>query len=286
MQRIRSRTFRAVLAEGRAVRAAGVHDALGAMLAEQAGFAAVWASGLGISASRCVPDASLLTMTEYLQAAVQMQRQVSIPVVADCDSGFGNNLNITHMVHEYEAAGITAVCVEDKQYPKRNSFAPGNQDLVDTAAFADKIAIAKRAQSDEDFFVIARTEALISGLGVDEALNRGYAYAAAGADAMLVHSKQPTSAEVHAFLEQWDGRVPVVVVPTTYPDWHFDDAVKAGASMVIYANQGLRATIEALRTTFDSIITHGSSADLEVDLASVNDVFELQRLRQWLELER
>ncbi|MFF3570926.1 isocitrate lyase/phosphoenolpyruvate mutase family protein [Nocardia jiangxiensis] len=286
MQRIRNRTFRAVLAEGRAVRAAGVHDALGAMLAEQAGFAAVWASGLGISASRCVPDASLLTMTEYLQAAVQMQRQVSIPVVADCDSGFGNNLNITHMVHEYEAAGITAVCVEDKQYPKRNSFAPGNQDLVDTAAFADKIAIAKRAQSDEDFFVIARTEALISGLGVDEALNRGYAYAAAGADAMLVHSKQPTSAEVHAFLEQWDGRVPVVVVPTTYPDWHFDDAVKAGASMVIYANQGLRATIEALRTTFDSIITHGSSADLEVDLASVNDVFELQRLRQWLELER
>jgi phosphoenolpyruvate phosphomutase len=286
MRRITNRTFRDVLAQGRAVRAAGVHDALGAVLAEQAGFAAVWASSLGISAARCLPDASLLTMTEYLQAAVQMQRRVSIPVVADCDTGFGDNLNIAYLVHEYEAAGISAVCIEDKHYPKMNSFAPGSHDLLDTAAFARKISIAKQVQSGDDFFVIARTEALISGLGVDEALNRGYAYAEAGADALLVHSKQRTSAEVQAFLEQWDGRTPVVVVPTTYPDWHFDDAVKAGVSMIIYANQGLRATIDALRSTFDTIITHGSSADLEAGLASLTDVFELQRLRQWQELEQ
>ncbi len=286
MRRITNRTFREVLAEGQAVRAAGVHDALGAMLAEQAGFAAVWASSLGISAARCLPDASLLTMTDYLQAAVQMQRRVGIPVVADCDTGFGNNLNIAYLVHEYEAAGISAVCIEDKHYPKMNSFAPGNHDLLETTAFARKISIAKRVQSGDDFFVIARTEALISGLSVDEALNRSYAYAEAGADALLVHSKHRTSAEVQAFLEQWDGRKPVVLVPTTYPGWHFDDAVKAGASVIIYANQGLRATIDALRATFHAIITHGSSADLEADLASLNDVFELQRLRQWQELER
>lgn len=286
MQRTTNATFRAALTEGRTLRTAGAHDALGAMLAEQAGFGAVWASGLGISAARGVPDASLLTMPDLLQAAVQMQRRVRIPVVADCDSGFGNNLNITYLVHEYEAAGISAVCIEDKQYPKLNSFAPGSQDLIDTTAFADKIAAAKRAQTGDDFFVIARTEALISGLGLEEALTRSYAYAAAGADAILIHSKQPTSAEVHAFLEQWDGRAPVVLVPTTYPDWHFDDAVKAGASVVIYANQGLRATIDALRATFDSIIAHGGSAELEAELASVNDVFELQRLRQWMELER
>jgi phosphoenolpyruvate phosphomutase len=286
MRRITNRTFRDVLSEGRAVRAAGVHDALGAMLAEQAGFAAVWASSLGVSAARCLPDASLLTMTDYLQAAVQIQHRVGIPVVADCDTGFGNNLNIAYLVHEYEAAGISAVCIEDKHYPKMNSFVPGNHDLLDTATFARKISIAKRAQSGDDFFVIARTEAMISGLGVDEALSRGYAYAEAGADALLVHSKQRTSAEVEEFLERWDGRAPIVLVPTTYPDWHFDDAVKAGASMIIYANQGLRATIDALRATFQAIITHGSSADLEADLASLNDVFELQRLGQWRELER
>ncbi|MCK9896089.1 isocitrate lyase/phosphoenolpyruvate mutase family protein [Frankia sp. AgB32] len=285
MRRITNRTFRDVLVEGPAVRAAGVHDALGAMLAEQAGFAAVWASSLGISAARCVPDASLLTMTEYLQAAVHMQRRVGIPVVADCDTGFGDTLNIAYLVHEYEAAGISAVCIEDKQYPKMNSFVPGQHALLDTAAFARKISIAKAVQTGADFFVIARTEALISGLGVDEALHRCHAYAEAGADAVLVHSRQRTSVEVEAFLDRWDARAPVVVVPTTYPDWHFDDAVKAGVSMVIYANQGLRATIDALRTTFGSIIAHGGSAHLEADLASLTEVFELQRLRQWRELE-
>ncbi|SNQ51636.1 putative Phosphoenolpyruvate phosphomutase (Phosphoenolpyruvate mutase) (PEP mutase) (PEP phosphomutase) [Frankia canadensis] len=224
-------------------------------------------------------------MTDYLQAAVHIQRRVGVPVVADCDTGFGGAMNVAYLVHEYEAAGITAVCIEDKLYPKLNSFAPGQQDLLDTAAFARKIAVAKRVQHGADFFVIARTEALISGLGVDEALHRAHAYADSGADAVLVHSKEPTHAQVGAFLDRWDGRVPIVLVPTTYPGWHFDDAVKAGASLVIYANQGLRATIDALRTTFDAIVTRGGSADLEPSLASLSDVFALQRLRQWQELD-
>lgn len=288
MRGITAKSFRAVLADEQAFRVAGAHDALGAALAQEAGFSAVWASSLEISAARCLPDASLLTMTDYLEAAVRMQRQVTIPVIADCDTGFGNNLNVAHLVHEYEAAGITAVCMEDKHYPKMNSFAPGRHehDLIETEAFARKVSVAKQAQRGDEFFVVARTEAIISGLGVDEALRRCHAYVDAGADAILIHSKAKTNAEIVAFLDEWQRRAPVVIVPTTYPDWHFDDAVAAGASVVIYANQGLRATVEAVRGTYRTILAKGSSIDLEDELASVSDVFELQRLREWQELDR
>jgi len=281
--------FRAVLAERRAaaqaVRVAGAHDALGGRLAQAAGFDAVWASSLEVSAARCLPDASVLTMTEYLEAAAHTQKALGIPVVADVDTGYGNNLNVAHMVHEYEAAGITAVCMEDKLFPKMNSFVATAQTLLDTDAFCSKIRVAKQAQRGDDFFFIARTEALIDGLGVDVALARCHAYVEAGADAVLIHSKSRTKDEVLEFLAHWNDRAPVVVVPTTYPDWHADDAAKDGVSTIIYANQGLRATVSALRDTYTSILSHGDTTHLEDKIASVKDVFELQRLADWRELE-
>jgi phosphoenolpyruvate phosphomutase len=278
-------SFRAVVAANPLTRIAGAHSALGGAIAQEAGFHAVWASSFEISAARCLPDASLLTMTDYLQAAVNIQKALSIPVVADCDTGYGNTMNVAHMVAEYEGAGITAVCIEDKIFPKMNSFAAADHTLLDISAFAKKIEICKRVQRSDDFFVIARTEAMISGLGVDEALKRCHAYADAGADAVLVHSKLKTRDQVVEFLSQWDGRVPVVIVPTTYPDWHADDVLKAGASVIIYANQGLRATISSLRSTFGAIYQSGHSADLESSIAEVKDVFALQRLTQWQELD-
>lgn len=284
MQRTTYLSFRATLAESAPLKVAGVHSALGGLLAQEAGFAALWASSFEISAVRGLPDASVLTMTEYLQAAADVQKVTGIPVVADCDSGFGNNMNVAHMVHEYERAGITAVCVEDKPYPKMNSFAAG-QALVDAGEFARKVEVAKRAQSTPDFFVIARTEALICGLGVPEAIRRCDRYADAGADAVLVHSKQPTNAEILDFLAAWDGRLPVVIVPTTYPDWHADDAAKAGVSVVIYANQGLRAIVTALRQTYGSINSLGNAGHLTGDIASVKDIFQLQRLPEWQRLQ-
>jgi phosphoenolpyruvate phosphomutase len=262
-----------------------VHSALGGLLAQEAGFAALWASSFEISAVRGMPDASVLTMTEYLQAAADVQKVTGIPVVADCDTGFGNNVNVAHMVHEYERAGITAVCIEDKLYPKMNSFADGGQELISTADFTRKIATAKQCQSTPDFFVIARTEALICSMGVAEAISRCRRYADAGADAVLIHSKQPTNAEVLEFLGQWHSRLPVVIVPTTYPDWHADDAAKAGVSVVIYANQGLRAIVTALRSTYSSISSLGTASHLTTEIASVKDVFQLQRLHEWQRLQ-
>ncbi|NEE35417.1 phosphoenolpyruvate phosphomutase [Streptomyces sp. SID7982] len=282
-------SFRAVLArrraEGKAVRVVGAHDALAGRLAESSGFDAVWASSLEISAARCLPDASVLTMTEYLEAATHTQSAIGIPVIADVDTGYGGNLNVAHMVREYEAAGISAVCMEDKLFPKMNSFAEGPQRLLDTDAFRAKIRVAKEAQRGSDFLVVARTEALIDGLGVAEALRRCHAYAEAGADAVLVHSKADDNREVLAFLESWNDRAPVVIVPTTYPDWHIDDIVKAGVSAIIYANQGLRATVSALRETYRAILAAGSTAELEDRIAPVRDIFELQRLPEWQALE-
>ncbi|MGC4979357.1 isocitrate lyase/phosphoenolpyruvate mutase family protein [Streptomyces sp. DT193] len=276
-------SFRSVLASHPLSRIAGAHSPLGAVIAEQAGFQAVWASSFEISAARCLPDASLLSMTDYLEAAANIQKVLSVPVVADCDTGFGNSMNVAYMVAEYERAGITAVCIEDKIFPKMNSFAAADHSLLDVGDFAHKIETAKKAQRHEEFFVIARTEAMISGLGVDEALKRCAVYADAGADAVLVHSKQATKDEVIAFLDQWDDRLPVVVVPTTYPDWHADEARAAGVSAVIYANQGLRATITSLRAALGSIYETGHSAHLEDSIAGVKDVFELQQLDQWQE---
>ncbi|MFD5141925.1 isocitrate lyase/phosphoenolpyruvate mutase family protein [Streptomyces sp. NPDC058401] len=278
-------SFRASLARNGLARLAGAHDALGAVLAQEAGFQAIWSSSLEVSAARCLPDASILSMTEYLEAAARMQKALDIPVVADCDTGYGGNMNVAHMVHEFEAAGITAVCLEDKRFPKLNSFAAGDQSLLDTAEFARKITVAKASQSSEEFFVIARTEALISGLGVEEALSRCHAYADAGADAILIHSKQPTKDQILDFLAGWNGRLPVVVVPTTYPDWHIDDIRAAGVSIVIYANQGLRATVTSLRSTFRSIYEQGQSTSLEEYIASVGEIFALQRMADWQKLD-
>ncbi|GAA1083112.1 MULTISPECIES: isocitrate lyase/phosphoenolpyruvate mutase family protein [Kitasatospora] len=285
MQRVSYPSFRTVLGEHDVVRVAGANHALGGLLAEEAGFQAVWSSSLEVSASRGVPDASILSMAEYLESAANIQKVLRIPVVADCDTGYGGNLNVAHMVHEFEDAGITAVCIEDKLFPKMNSFVAGGQTLLDTREFASKIVTAKRSQSSDDLFVIARTEALISGLDVDAALERCRVYADSGADAVLVHSKAKSRDQVLGFLERWDFRCPVVIVPTTYPDWHIDDIRAAGVSVVIYANQGLRATVTALRDTYRAVYRHGDSTVVEDSIASVQDVFDLQRLPEWQKLD-
>ncbi|MFB7380482.1 isocitrate lyase/phosphoenolpyruvate mutase family protein [Kitasatospora purpeofusca] len=264
----------------------GASSGLAAILAEEAGFDAVWSSSFEVSAFRGLPDASLLTMTDYLRSAVEVDRACGLPVVADCDTGFGNALNIAHMIHEYEAAGVAAVCIEDKIFPKVNSFSSRGQVLEDVEEFAHRIAVAKAAQRDPDLVVIARTEALIAGGNVAEALRRATAYAEAGADAILVHSKSSVSDEVQEFLGKWSRIRPVVVVPTTYYDWSIDDMKKAGVAMSIYANQGLRATVTAVRRTLSTIREDGSSAAVEGEVASVREIFELQKLDEWLSLSR
>lgn len=270
------RLRRALRAPG-IVRVVGAHDGVSARLCERHGFDAVWASGLGISASNGVPDASILTMTHFLAASVVIDRSTSLPVIADCDTGFGDVNVVMHMVREYERAGIAAVCIEDKQFPKRNSFRGGHR-LADKHEFSAKIRAAKAAATPGGMAVIARLESLIAGVGLDDAFARAEAYADAGADAILVHSKSREPDEVTAFARRWcaAGRAePLIVVPTTYYDVTADDLAATGFKAVIYANQTLRASIQAMDEALGAITLAGSSAAIEDAVASVEDVFAL-----------
>jgi len=267
------------------IRIMGAHNGLTAKLAELNGFDGVWASGLEVSASYAVPDANILTMTQYLQAASAMSDVVSIPVVADCDTGFGNSNNVMHMVRKYEAAGIAAVSIEDKKFPKVNSYIPGRQELAPIAEFVGKILAAKNAQQSEDFMVIARLEALIAGRGQQEALRRAHAYVEAGADAILIHSKSNTPGEIISFAKAWDFSAPLVIVPTSYPMITVEEVEQLGIKMVIYANHGLRASIKAINEVFSEIRREGRLDTISNKIVSMGEVFELQGMTQMKEQE-
>jgi phosphoenolpyruvate phosphomutase len=265
-----------LLERSRVALAAGAHDALSAKLAQEAGFDAVWASGFGISAVQAVPDANILTLTEMLDAVRRMADAVDIPVIADCDNGYGNAINVIRTVAEFERAGAAGICIEDNEFPKRCSFYAGvRRDLVATEEHARKIEAAVSARRDRGFVVIARTEALICGLGIDEALERATAYAAAGADAVLVHSKQKDFAELARFAERWDRRTPLVAVPTTYPDVSQQELQAAGFRMAIFANQALRGAIVAMRDVLRRMRETGKVASVEERIVTLEEVYKL-----------
>lgn len=273
----KSAMLRRLLARPGVCVVAGANDGMSALLAKKHGFDALWASGLAISTAHGVPDMSILTMTEFLNAAAVMNQATTIPVIADCDTGFGEVNNVIRMVRQYEQANIAGVCIEDKVFPKRNSFLDQHQ-LADVHEFAAKIKAAKRSQTDPDFIVIARLESLIAGYSMEDAVARAIAYSEAGADAILVHSKAKTPDEVLEFAREWQrlGQPqPLVVVPTTYFTIDCSQLKRHGIKMVIYANQALRATIQAINSTLSAIRVSGTSAGVESKIASVKEVFSL-----------
>jgi phosphoenolpyruvate phosphomutase len=268
--------LRRLLSGDSIARAIGAHNGLTARLGERAGFEAVWASGFEISASYALPDASILSMTQFLDAADAMNAATALPVIADCDTGFGGPPNVAHAVRSYEGRGIAGICIEDKLFPKLNSFAAGAQELLPIPDFARKLAAAKRAQSADDFVLIARTEALVVGLDLDEALRRAEAYREAGADAILIHSKSRDARQVLEFAGRWRWDTPLVAVPTSYADVHEDELRRAGFALVIYANQGLRAAIRAVTTALSAVASAGYGAVVDDQIVSMDDVFDLQ----------
>lgn len=261
------------------VRIVGAHNALGAKLIEKNGFDGIWASGLEVSAAHAVPDANILTMTDNLHAASVINDASSLPVICDCDTGYGGAANVWHMIRKYEAAGLAAAVIEDKTFPKINSFVGAPQELLSIEDFAGKLAAAVDARGNPDFMIFARVEALIAGHGMDEALKRANAYVDAGADGIVIHSKAKTPSEIYEFAARWKNRAPLVAIPTTYSSVTATELAEKGFKMAIYANHGLRASIRAMDRVFRSIAENGSTAAIETEIASLDEVFELQGMR-------
>ena len=277
--------LRAALKKPGALKVVGAHDALSARLIERAGFDGVWASGFAISASlKCIPDASFITSSEQLEVERNIAEAVNIPVIADCDTGYGNALNVMRTVNDRERAGVAAICIEDNVYPKRCSFYAGvRRELIPIDEHCGKIKAAKAAQTVPDFMVIARTEALIAGWGQEEALKRAEAYAEAGADAVLIHSKSKTFDELKTLYKAWSRRVPLVVVPTIFDQTTAQEMEQAGAKIIIYANQPVRAAIRAMRDTLDLIRNDtrpGAANDQIVTLPEVYDIVGVPQMEQ------
>src|SRR3984893_5066043 len=170
------------------------HNPLVAKLATQAGFDAILGSGFEPSEASAVPDATILSVDTHLELMRAIGEVQDAPVIADLDTGYGNAVNVAYLVPRYAAAGVAAVVIEDKTFPKDSSLRPGGrQVLVPVEEFQGKIEAAHISGGP---LVVARTEALIAGLGQAEALRRGAAYAEAGADAVLIHSKEQRPDEI------------------------------------------------------------------------------------------
>jgi phosphoenolpyruvate phosphomutase len=270
--------------------AVGAHDAMTAHLIEDHGFDAVWVSGLGISTMGYgLPDLNLITLTEALSAAVRIDAVTSLPVIADCDNGFGSLSNLVRTVREYERSGIAAVCVEDNTFPKRNSLYRGKsvRELIPREEQARRIRAAKRAQETKGFLFIARVESLIAGYGVDDAYDRASSYVEAGADALLVHSRDKTLGDIDSFLDRWKGAsdVPLVAVPTLFPAFTTDELFERGFRLIIFANQTMRAAVRATSEVLATLQAERRAAAVDGEITPVDEIFELVGTRQAIELE-
>ena len=284
------RRLREGLAGNRSVVAVGAHDALTAKLIGEYGFDAVWVSGLGVATmAHALPDLNLTTMSEALAAAVRIDSATELPVVADCDNGFGGLGNVVRTLVEYERAGISAISIEDNLFPKRNSLlgAETKRELIPMGEQARRLRAAKRAQVTDDFVLIARVESLIAGHGAEDACARADAYAEAGADAILIHSRDKTLSEIDGFLASWKGlgSIPLVAVPTLFPTFSSAQLYERGFNLVILANQPMRAAVGAIEATLTKLAVAGRAADVEDDIVPVNHIFDLVGTKEAIALE-
>ena len=230
-----------------------------------------------MSAQFGVRDSNEASWTQVLEMLEFMADATAAPILLDGDTGYGNFNNVRRLVRKLEQRSIAAVCIEDKLYPKTNSFIDGTkQELADIDEFCSRIKAGKDAQQDDDFCIITRVEAFIAGWGLDEALRRAEAYHAAGSDGILIHSALSQPTEVLAFKREWADRSPVVIVPTKYYATPTDVFREEGFSLAIWANHLLRAGIVAMRDCAETLAREQNLLAMEDRIASVKEIFRLQ----------
>lgn len=273
----KNRQFRSLLHSDQVEFLIEAHNGISARIGEEAGFKGLWASGLCLSAQYGVRDNNEASWTQVLEMLEFMTDATRIPIMLDGDTGYGNFNNMQRLVRKLEQRDVSAVCIEDKLFPKTNSFIGGHrQQLADMEEFAGKIKAGKDAQQSDDFAIVARVEALIAGWGLAEALRRAEAYDAAGADAILIHSSASTADEILEFKREWGDRSPVVIVPTKYYRTPTDVFRDHGFSIVIWANHILRASVTAMQEAAATIATEEGLLSVNERIVPVKELFRLQ----------
>jgi phosphoenolpyruvate phosphomutase len=263
------------------------HNGLSARIVEEAGLRGIWGSGLAISAALGVRDNNEASWTQVLEVIEFMSDATTIPILLDADTGYGNFNNVRRLVRKLEQRGVAAMCIEDKLFPKTNSFINSEQQpLAEVDEFAGKIKAAKDTQDDPDFSVVARVEAFIAGWGLSEALKRAESYYRAGADAILMHSKISTADQILSFMAEWQDTCPVVIVPTMYYRTPTEVFEEAGVSIVIWANHVLRASIKAMQAAAAQISAEQSLLSIEDEIVPVKEIFRLQNATELKEAEK
>ena len=240
----------------------------------------LWESSLTDSASKGLPDASIVGNDSRVHTINEILTVTSKPLIVDGDTG-GEPAQFEYLVRTLERLGVSAVIIEDKVYPKRNSLdAAANQDLEDPWAFAEKIQAGKEVATTDDFMIISRLESLISGAGVADALSRAEQYIQAGTDGIMIHSNKSDPAEIFAFTDAYPalcqraGRRPLLVsVPTTYNTISDDELIARGFNIIIHANHMLRAAHKAMSEVAGAILEGGSSLAADPLCAQVKEVF-------------
>jgi len=264
------------------LRIVGCHNALGANLIERAGFEGLWLSSFELHASANLPDADILTISDYADATNKICDRVDIPLIVDGDAGGGSPINTIRMTREYEKNGAMGLCIEDNVYPKRCSFYEGvHRELEPVKSFCGKIKAACDSKKGSEFIVVARTETLIQGRPLSEAIDRCSAYVEAGADAVLIHDKRgEATQEVLGFGRRFD-KAPIFCVPTKYGSIAEETLYNSNISAIIYANVLLRTTIEGMEHSLNELIRNKKLDGVTemCDLDHVYDIIALEKLR-------
>ena len=263
----------------------GAFDGLSAKIVQEVGFAGVWASSFSISAAHGLPDIGLMGITDYFSVLADMRMAVSLPIVADCEAGLVPADQVHRVVKRFGLLGIDAIAIEDSKGPRASSlYDVPRRELEPTEVYASKIMAAKDASKEYGDglrpLVFARTEALVARQGVPEALSRCRAYAAAGADAVIVQTNERTPASLFAVSKEWDEGVPLVAVPTTYSDTPAAVLAANGYGILVYAHQAIRAAVSGMEAALLTILREGRLAADASGQASIVQIARLTGTRE------
>jgi methylisocitrate lyase len=270
--------------EKEAIAVPGVFDALVARMAERLGFSAVYLSGAALSASAGVPDVGLLTMTEFVERAHTITQSTPLPLLCDADTGFGEALNVERTVRLFESAGVAGIHLEDQEMPKRCGHLSGKR-LVEPEVMASKIRAAVAARKDDDFVIVARTDAR-SVSDFDDAVRRAQTYLGAGADAIFPEALE-NKEEFAAFVRQV--QAPLLANMTEFgrsPNLDFQDLAKMGYRMILYPLSAYRSALKAAQLTLADIKSLGHQRDRISQMLTRAELYDLLQYKDYEERDR